>query len=577
MQRTGAEIVWEVLRREGVEVVFGVPGGAIMPTYDLRATYGIHHVLMRHEQAAAHAADGYARATGRVGVALATSGPGATNLTTGIANAMLDSIPLVCITGQVHAQLLGTDAFQEADITGITLPITKHGYLVTDVNDLGPALHEAFSVARSGRPGPVLVDLPKDVQIATGEYIPPELLAPSSAAPGTADEGDLNEALGELTSMIDDAERPVVLCGHGIVASGSGKRLLQLAEQADLPTAVTLLGKSAFPETHPLALGMMGMHGTVAANFAIQRADLLIALGMRFDDRVTGRLDAYAPDARKVHVDIDEVELGKLVSVDLTIHADVADVLAWLISRVRSRQRPAWRQKLGAWQDEDAQRIASSVTRDATSPLTVPTVVRKLFDSTHGDSTLVVDVGQCQMWAAQFYPATSGKPFITSGGLGTMGFALPAAIGVQIARPQDEVWVLAGDGGFQMSLHDLATVVQEQLPLRIAVFNNGYLGMVRQWQEMFYDGRYEATPLLNPDFVKLAEAYGIEAARAETPKQADEIIARARSCSGPVLMEFRVVGEGPEGNVYPMVSAGCALDDMIYQPTLASCAKEPRL
>ena len=574
MQRTGAEIVWEVLKREGVEVVFGVPGGAIMPTYDLRAAYGIRHILMRHEQAAAHAADGYARVTGRVGVAMATSGPGATNLTTGIANAMLDSIPIVCITGQVNVDLLGTDAFQEADITGIALPITKHAYLVTDVNELGATLHEAFAVARSGRPGPVLVDLPKDVQVSSGEYTPPGSSFSDAEPSSRTCEPAPDEIIHRIAEMIGSAKRPVILCGHGVVGSRSGPVLLELAEQADLPTTVTLLGKSGFPEEHPLALGMMGMHGTVAANFAIQRADLLVALGMRFDDRVTGHLDAYAPDARKIHVDIDEVELGKLVSVDLEVHADVADVLTRLAGCVRSQERPLWRQRIQTWQDEDAQRIQSSSKHADQESLTAPAVMRKVFDVTGGGSTLVVDVGQCQMWAAQFYSATSGKPFITSGGLGTMGFALPAAIGVQIAHPEEEVWVIAGDGGFQMSLHDLATVIQEGLPLRIAVFNNGYLGMVRQWQEMFYDARYEATPLLNPDFVKLAEAYGIKAARATTPEQADDVIAQARGCSGPILMEFCVIGEGPQGNVYPMVSAGCALDDMIQQPVLTSCVKE---
>ncbi len=574
MQRTGAEIVWEVLQREGVEVVFGVPGGAIMPTYDLRVAYGIRHILMRHEQAAAHAADGYARATGRVGVAMATSGPGATNLTTGIANAMLDSIPIVCITGQVNVDLLGTDAFQEADITGIALPITKHAYLVTDVNELGAILHEAFAVARSGRPGPVLVDLPKDVQVSSGEYVPPSSASLDAQPSSTICEPAPDEVIHRVAEMIAGAERPVLLCGHGVVGSGSGSVLLELAEQADLPTAVTLLGKSGFPEGHPLALGMMGMHGTVAANYAIQRADLLIALGMRFDDRVTGHLDAYAPEARKVHVDIDEVELGKIVSVDVEVHADVADVLTRLTGIVRPQKRPLWRQRIQTWQDEDAQRIESSLKLSDREPLTAPAVMRKVFDATGGGSTLVVDVGQCQMWAAQFYSATSGRPFITSGGLGTMGFALPAAIGVQIAHPEEEVWVIVGDGGFQMSLHDLATVTQEGLPLRIAVFNNGYLGMVRQWQEMFYDARYESTPLLNPDFIKLAEAYGIEAVKAETPEQSDDAIAQARRCSGPVLMEFCVVGEGPQGNVYPMVSAGCALDDMVRQPVLASCAKE---
>jgi acetolactate synthase-1/2/3 large subunit len=551
-----------MLRREGVEVVFGMPGGSIMTTYHPRQEYGIRHVLIRHEQAAAHAADGYARASGRVGVALTTSGPGATNLTTGIATAMMDSIPIVCITGQVRTSSIGSDAFQEADITGITLPITKHNYLVTDIHDLARTMREAFYVASTGRPGPVLIDLPLDVQTAEIDFEAPH---GEVSLPGYCPDAPIDPTtIARIASALADAERPVVLAGHGVVLSGAAHLLRTIAEQAELPVATTLLGKGGFPDRHPLSLGMMGMHGTIAANYAIQEADLLLALGMRFDDRVTGCLDRYAPTARKIHVDIDPAEISKNVSVDLGVVADVRDVLEPLASLVAQDDRSSWIERIAAWKSDAAEReIVSHLQSDA---LTAPEALNEIWRQTEGDALVVTDVGQNQMWAAQCYASSRPRSFLSSGGLGTMGFALPAAMGAQIARPRDEVWVIAGDGGFQMNIQELATVVQEKLPLRIAVVNNGYLGMVRQWQEHFYDGRYEATKLLNPDFVRVAEAYGLHAWRGTTAAEACEVVAQAHACRTACLAEFRVVGEGEDGNVYPMVPAGAALHEMMQRP-----------
>jgi len=562
MRRTGAQIVWEMLRQEGVEVVFGMPGGSIMTTYHPRQEYGVRHVLIRHEQAAAHAADGYARASGRVGVAMTTSGPGATNLTTGIATAMMDSIPMVCITGQVRTSSIGSDAFQEADITGITLPITKHNYLVTDVHDLARTIREAFHIASTGRPGPVLIDLPVDVQTAEMDFKPPE---GDVRLPGYRCEAPIDPATVErIAAALADAERPVILAGHGVALSGGAHLLRTMVETAELPVATTLLGKGSFPDRHPLALGMMGMHGTPAANYAIQQADLLLVLGMRFDDRVTGCLDRYAPHARKIHVDLDPAEICKNVQVDLGVVADVHDVLEGLMPLVRRDDRTAWIERIAVWKSDAAEReIVSHLQSDA---LTGPEALHEIWRTTEGNALVVTDVGQNQMWAAQYYASSRPRSFLSSGGLGTMGFALPAAIGAQIAKPTNEVWVVAGDGGFQMNIQELATVVQEELPLRIAVLNNGYLGMVRQWQEHFYDGRYEATKLWNPDFVRLAEAYGLEAWRGTTVDEAHDAIERAHGCGSACLIEFVVVGEGEEGNVYPMVPAGAALHEMMQRP-----------
>jgi acetolactate synthase-1/2/3 large subunit len=563
MKRTGAQIVWEMLEREGVEVVFGFPGGAIMHTYHPRQEYSIRHILVRHEQGAAHAADGYARAAGRVGVAMVTSGPGATNLVTGIATAMMDSAPIVCITGQVPVPVIGSDAFQETDITGVTLPITKHNYLVTDVNDLAYVIHEAFYIARSGRPGPVLIDLPKNVQQAQTDFVPPEgeVRLPGYQPVGPGDP----EAVGQAADMISEAQRPVILAGHGVLMSGAMETLKAFAEKTEIPIALTLLGKGGFPESHPLALGMMGMHGEAFVNQAIQGADLLLAFGMRFDDRVTGKLEHYAPQARKVHVDLDAAELNKVVPVDVAILGDLRQVLEQLLPLVEPASHQKWLEQIDRWRDESQTR--DIVNQPDNGRLMAPQAIHAIWEATEGEAIMVTDVGQNQMWAAQYYHLDQPYPLITSGGLGTMGFGLPAAIGAQVARPDKEVWAVVGDGGFQMTAQELGTVIQEQLPLRIALFNNNHLGMVRQWQEFFYDRRYEATYLLNPDFVRLVEAYGIRGWRVTDPQDTRHVIAEARSHPGPALIEFQIAQEGEDGNVYPMVPAGAALHEMIRRPT----------
>ncbi len=562
MRRTGAQIVWEMLKREGVEVVFGIPGGAIMHTYHPRQAYGVHHILMRHEQAAAHAADGYARVSGRVGVAMATSGPGATNLVTGIATAMMDSSPIVCITGQVHTSLIGSDAFQETDITGVTLPITKHNYLVTDVADLADVIHEAFYVARTGRPGPVLIDLPKDVQIADTDFAPPE---DGLELPGyrPRERGDA-ELVQRAADLINQSERPLVLAGHGVLMSGAMDPLLRFVEKAEVPVALTLLGKGGFPDAHPLSLGMMGMHGEAFTNRAIQEADLLLAMGMRFDDRVTGTLETYAPAAQKIHIDLDAAELNKILKVDVPIEGDLRCVLEQLLPLVKPTTHRPWLERIERWRGETRKR--DILSRPDNGQLFPPQVVDVIYRETGGDAIVVTDVGQHQMWTAQYYPLNKPHTLVTSGGLGTMGFGLPAAVGAQVAQPDAEVWAIVGDGGFQMTLQELATAVQEDLPIRIAVCNNGYLGMVRQWQELFYEQRYEATRLLNPDFVALARAYGVRGWRATDTREAREAVAEARAHPGPALIEFEVAQEGAEANVYPMVPAGAALDEMIRRP-----------
>jgi len=565
MRKTGAQIVWEMLQREGVEVVFGIPGGGIIHTYHPRQESGIHHVLVRHEQSAAHAADGYARASGRVGVAIATSGPGATNLVTGIATAMMDSSPIVCITGQVGTSVLGTDAFQEADITGITLPITKHNFVVTDIADLATTIRDAFEIARSGRPGPVLIDLPSDVQQAETEFVVPEKPSAYALRPAPMPNPD---ALDRAVELIDRSHRPVVLAGRGVLLSGTADKLLGFAEKTTTPVAVTLLGKGAFPPSHPLFLGMMGMHGHPTANHAIQQADLLIALGMRFDDRVTGNPASYAVQARKIHVDIDEAEIDKVIPTDVALHADLREALAEMLDRARPASHDDWIDRLKARRVADQDR--DTLQQPPTEDLPAPHIIDAIYQATGGDAVVVTDVGQNQMWAAQYYAATGHRPFLSSGGLGTMGFGLPAAIGAQFACPNDEVWAIVGDGGFQMSLHELATLVQEQLPIRIALINNRCLGMVRQWQTMFYDGRYEATDLLNPDFTRLAEAYGIGAYRASGLAAAQDAISAARDVRGPVLVEFEVAREGELSHVYPMVPRGAALDEMIHRTPVAA-------
>src|SRR5438270_6434506 len=508
MKRTGAQAIWQALVDEGVAVVFGYPGGAIMPAYDALPGFPLRHVLVRHEQGAAHMADGYARASGKVGVAIATSGPGATNLVTGIATAMMDSSPMVCITGQVSSAVLGTDAFQETDITGVTLPITKHNYLVTRAEDIYPTLREAFHLARSGRPGPVHVDITKDAQQAAFEFHPGDGPPPRSGRkvrpPPPVD-------LDRAAALIDCAERPLVLSGHGIVRSGATELLVEFAEKTGTPVASTLLGLGGFPATHPLSLGMMGMHGEAWVNFAVQQSDLIVALGMRFDDRVTGNTRTFATGAKKIHAEIDPSEIDKTVKVDVPLVGDVAVTLDELLARVQPRDRAPWRKHIAGLKGESAVRDIGSLPDDGR--LYAAHVMHDLWRITRGNALVVTDVGQHQMWEAQYYRHDHPRKLITSGGAGTMGFALPAAMGARMACPDDEIWVVVGDGGFQMTACELATCAQEDIKVNIAIINNGFLGMVRQWQQFFYGGRYVATPIKSPDFVKLADAHGLKGLR----------------------------------------------------------------
>jgi len=560
--KTGAQIIWESLVKEGVDVVFGYPGGTILPAYDAMLDYPIHHVLVRHEQGAAHAADGYARASGKVGVAVATSGPGATNLVTGIATAMLDSSPMVCITGQVGTPVIGTDAFQEIDITGVTLPVTKHNYLVRNVHDLARTIREAFHIAKEGRPGPVLVDIPKDVQNSKCEFVYPtdKIDYPRRRIPETISTADLERA----AEMINKAERPVILAGHGVLISGATGSLMEFANKTQVPVALTLLGLGVFPRAHPLCLGMMGMHGEAYANRAVQSADLLIAVGMRFDDRVTGNLKTYAKNAKKIHIEIDPSEIAKNVRVDLPILGDAGAVLQQLMPLVNESCCKPWHDQIREWRIETASRDV--LQKEDNAGLVPAHVMNDLWQATNGNALVVSDVGQNQMWEAQYYRHDIPRGLVTSGGLGTMGFALPAAIGAKFARPDAEVWVVAGDGGFQMTQAELATMMQEKLKINIAIINNGFLGMVRQWQEFFYERRYAATPILSPDFCKLADAYGICAMRVTRREEVIPTIQAAQKEPGPVLIDFRV---NQEEGVYPMVPAGADLHAMIRRPTMA--------
>jgi len=569
MKLTGAEILWESLLREGVDLVFGYPGGAILPAYDAMTKYPqIHHVLVRHEQGASHMADGYARATGKVGVGIATSGPGATNLVTGIATAMLDSSPTVFITGQVATSVIGSDAFQEIDITGITLPITKHNYLVTDVEDLAATVREAFHIARSGRPGPVLIDIPKDVQIKSAEfkYSTDPIYLPNERPVGAASSDEIQHAL----KLLSESRRPLILAGHGISLSGAESELVRFVEKARIPVGLTLLGKGAMPESHPLCLGMMGMHGEAHVNIAIQEADLLLALGMRFDDRVTGDLKTYAPKSKKIHVDIDASEIHKNVCVDLGIVGDLKQVIEQLIPVAETTDSSAWIEAIKKWQDDRQTRDIYNAPEDG--KLYAAHVIRDLWKYTSGDSVIVTDVGQHQMWEAQYYLHERPRTLITSGGLGTMGFGLPAAIGAKMGLPNEEVWAVVGDGGFQMTMTELATAVEQKVGVNIAIINNNYLGMVRQWQEFFYEERYHATPMGSPDFCKLADAYGIPNLKVTRRDQIEESVQFARSHRDtPVLVEYVVE---KHDIVYPMVPAGAALHNMIRRPVAVAAKKE---
>jgi len=558
---TGSEILWATLEGEGVREVFGYPGGAILPAYDALRKFPIRHILVRHEQGAVHMADGYARASGKVGVAVATSGPGATNMVTGMATAMMDSIPVLCITGQVSSKVLGSDAFQEIDITGITLPVTKHNYLVTRAEDIAPVIREALLIAQSGRPGPVLVDITKDAQQATATY-DFAAAAPRPYRPHPMLRAETDSVL-KAAELIRSARRPIIFAGHGMIQSGAREQVRALAERLQIPVASTLLGLGGFPASHPLSLGMMGMHGEAWVNHAIQQSDLLIACGMRFDDRVTGSLSTYAPNAKKIHIEIDPAEINKNVKVEVALIGDLAQVLEALLPHLapRSGGESPWLREVNAMKGECAVRDIQNLPDNG--HLYAAHVMNDLWHATNGKAIVVTDVGQHQMWEAQYYKHEDPRTLITSGGLGTMGFALPAAIGAKVACPDKEVWVIAGDGGFQMTAAELSTIAQENLDLNIAVVNNGYLGMVRQWQEFFYDKNYESSPILSPDYVKLADAHGIPGATVRTRGEVLPAVNAARERRGPFLINFLVE---KEDSVYPMIAAGSALHEMIRRP-----------
>jgi acetolactate synthase-1/2/3 large subunit len=562
---TGAEILWATLAGEGVSTVFGYPGGAILPIYDaLRKFPTIHHVLVRHEQGAAHMADGYARASGRVGVCMATSGPGATNLVTGIATAMLDSIPMVAITGQVSSKVLGSDAFQEVDITGITLPITKHNFLVTRAEDIAPAVRLAFQIAQQGRPGPVLVDITKDAQQASSLF-DFEASAPHPARPHPmlrAESGAIREAI----ALIQAAKKPVILAGHGITQAAAEAEVLAFAEARQIPIASTLLGLGAIPAAHPLSLGMMGMHGESWVNQAIQEADLLLAFGMRFDDRVTGNLASYAPHAKKIHIEIDPSEISKNVKADVALIGDLKAVLRTLLPLVPQSNDASWLFEINRSKGTAA--VRDIVNLPDNGHLYAAHVINDIWREAvaagrEKETIIVTDVGQHQMWEAQYFKHEAPRSLVTSGGLGTMGFALPAAIGAKTACPGKDVWVIAGDGGFQMTASELSTIVQEGLAINIAVINNGFLGMVRQWQEAFYDKNYSASPILSPDFVALAAAHGIAGAHVSQRKDVTPTVTRARTSGKAFLINFQVE---KEDGVYPMIAPGAALHEMVRRP-----------
>ncbi len=554
MKRTGAQIVWEVLTREGVSTVFGHPGGAILPVYDAMPAYPVRHILARHEQGAGHMADGYARVSGDVGVVTVTSGPAATNLVTALATAMMDSVPIVAITGQVPTSLLGNDAFQETDVTGVTQAVTKHNYLVTDVNDLARVLREAFYIARTGRPGPVLVDICKDVLNDETEFVFPEKLDLPGYRPYTGLDMDAVDAAAEL---INQSERPVIIAGHGVQMAHAENELRQLAEKAHIPVAMTLLGLGDIPETHPLSLGMCGMHGEARANKAIQESDVLIAVGMRFDDRVTGDLDAFAPNAKIIHIEFDPAEINKNVPVDVAILADAKEALQALLGKINPARHQSWMAKIEEWNHESQELDILNAEVDELIP---PYVMRQLWHVTQGDAIIVTDVGQHQMWEAQYFLHDKPRQLLTSGGLGTMGYALPAAIGAHYAAPDETVWAVVGDGGFQMTLQELGVVMQERVPVKIAIINNGFLGMVRQWQELFYEKNYAGTPIQSPDYMLLAQAYGIPARRVTTKEEVVAALEEANSHEGPYLIDFQVK---EEVNVYPMVAPGEAIDNLL--------------
>ncbi|GIS94403.1 MAG: biosynthetic-type acetolactate synthase large subunit [Chloroflexota bacterium] len=560
MKLKGAEIICESLLREGVDTIFGYPGGAILPFYDALWSYPqLRHILVRHEQSAAHAADGYSRVTGKVGVCVATSGPGATNLVTGIMGAKADSVPMVAITGQVARASLGSEAFQECDICSIAASTTKKTFMVMNPNDLAETIREAFYVTQEGRPGPVLIDIPRDVQMELTDVTFPDVV--SASVPEVSEEA--SERLKEAARLINEAERPLIISGHGVMTSGGNKEMLALAEKSGIPVITTLLGLGSFPSGHPLSMGMLGMHGMYWSNLSVDQADLIVGVGMRFDDRVTGKVDTFAPHARIIHMDIDPSQIGRNVPVEVAVVGDAKALLQELTPMVNNTPHPDWMQFISNLkQDHPSLAIPPSDQLQAQQVMTaLDTLLRE-----DEETTIVTGVGQHQMWAAQYLTFNESDSFVSSGGLGAMGFELPAALGVQVAKPGTPVWAVAGDGGFQMTLQELVTLTEEKLPVKIALINNGYLGMVKQWQEMYYDGHLKAVPVDGPDFIKLCEAYGVGALRVTEQEDVLPALRQAQAHDGPFLIEFVV---DSNTNVYPMVPPGGSLADTIEDPAIA--------
>lgn len=556
MIKTGAEILCECLVKEGVEVIFGFPGGVLLPLYDTLPKYPqLRHILVRHEQGAAHAADGYARVTGKVGVCLATSGPGATNLVTGIATAHLDSVPMLAITGQVPTFFIGKDAFQEVDITGITVPITKYNHLVLDTAELATAVREAIYIAQAGRPGPVLLDIPRDILQGRSDFIFPEKVDLPGYKPRLYGHP---AQIKKAADLINSAERPVIIAGRGVNISKAFSELKELAEKSQIPVVTTFLGIGCFPESHVLSYGWLGMHGMGYANKAVYNSDLVIAIGMRFDDRATGVVSAFAPNARIIHIDIDPAEIGKNLTVDVPIVGDIKNILQVMNKQIAKREHIVWLTQL----DELRSMHPALEVRDHEG-LLPQYVIKQIHEVTRGDAIIVTDVGQHQMWAGQYFFYDKPNSLVSSGGLGTMGFGLPASIGAKVGAPNETVWCICGDGGFQMTVQELATMAQEDLDINIAIFNNGWLGMVRQWQELIYEKRYFGTKLYNPDFVKIAEAYGIKGRRVTKKIDVRPAIEESLAHKGPFLIEFLVE---PEENVYPFVPPGKTLVEFLEMP-----------
>ncbi len=558
---TGSQILCEALMREGVELLYGYPGGAIMPFYDALTSYPtLRHVLVRHEQAAAHAADGYARATGKAGVCVATSGPGATNLVTGLATAFMDSTPVVAITGQVARPFIGRDAFQETDVIGVTQPITKHNFLVRNVEDLADVVHEAFRLALGGRPGPVLIDVPKDVQFAKTLYHPSKAVSARDYFSVTPAPQPTAAAIAQAAQLVATASRPLIMAGHGIILSHAYDELRLFAEKAGIPVITTLLGLSGFPETHPLAIGMPGMHGPAHVNKAIGMADLIIGVGLRFDDRVTGKVSEFAPHARIVHIDIDAAEMHKVKIAAVPIVADAKTALAALGRAVEPADQSAWLAEIRSWEAQNNERaLHIKRTDEYPTPIDILDAIRA---ATGGNAIVISDVGQNQMWTARHYTWTRPNSYITSGGLGTMGFALPAAMGVKMGIPDAPVWAVVGDGGIQMNIQELATLRQQGIAVKVAIMNNGYLGMVRQWQQFFHARNYSGTPITGPDYVKLADAYGLLGMCVTRREDVAAAVRKAMETEGTVIIDFIIE---PESNVFPMVAPGSAITSMIEE------------